>query len=108
MPSERGASSVRLKQVMTLVRASTPLYRDGLCWHTVSSLTGRSAFARCLSRCFKCDRQTVLSIRRKLQTSALPDAEVETDEMFQNAGEKGDKHVDVRIRRVGVAINWDL
>ncbi len=47
-------------------------------------------------------RQTVLSIRRKLQTSAeqiqpeaaLPDAEVETDEMFQNAGEKGDKHVD--------------
>ena len=58
-------------------------------------------------------RQTVLSIRRKLQTSAeqiqpeaaLPDAEVETDEMFQNAGEKGDKHVDLRILRVGVAIN---
>ena len=46
-------------------------------------------------------RQTVLSIRRKLQASAetsqpseaLRDAEVETDEMFQNAGEKGDKHV---------------
>lgn len=45
-------------------------------------------------------RQTVLSIRRKLQSSAeqiqpedaLPDAEVETDEMFQNAGEKGDRH----------------
>ena len=43
-------------------------------------------------------RQTILSIRRKLQSSAeqlqpedaLPDAEVETDEMFQNAGEKGD------------------
>ena len=47
-------------------------------------------------------RQTVLAIRRKLQASAeqiqpsdaLPDAEVETDEMFQNAGEKGDKHRD--------------
>ena len=47
-------------------------------------------------------RQTVLSIRRKLQSSAeqmqpedaLPDAEVETDEMFQNAGEKGDRHLD--------------
>ena len=47
-------------------------------------------------------RQTILSIRRKLQTSAeqiqpeeaLPDDEVETDEMFQNAGEKGDRHDD--------------
>ena len=46
-------------------------------------------------------RQTVLSIRRKLQTcradtarSCFTHAEVETDEMFQNAGEKGDKHVD--------------
>ena len=47
-------------------------------------------------------RQTVLSIRRKLQASAeqiqpeaaLPDAAVETDEMFQNAGEKGDRHAD--------------
>ena len=55
-----------------------------------------------LARELDISRQTVLSIRRKLQTSAesiqpedaLPDAEVETDEMFQNAGEKGDKHVD--------------
>ena len=47
-------------------------------------------------------RQTILSIRRKLQVSAehiqpedaLPDAEVETDEMFQNAGEKGERHLD--------------
>ena len=61
-------------------------------------------------------RQTVLSIRRKLQTSAeqiqpeaaLPDAEVETDEMFQNAGEKGDKHVDASDLRVGVAIKGDM
>ena len=55
-----------------------------------------------LSRELGISRQTILSIRRKLQSSAeriqpedaLPDAEVETDEMFQNAGEKGDKHVD--------------
>ena len=55
-----------------------------------------------LARELEISGQTVLSIRRKLQTSAeeiqpedaLPDAEVETDEMFQNAGEKGDKHVD--------------
>ena len=55
-----------------------------------------------LARELNISRQTVLSIRRKLQTSAekiqsseaLPDAEVETDEMFQNAGEKGDKHAD--------------
>ena len=55
-----------------------------------------------LSRELDMSRQTVLSIRRKLQASAetiqpedaLPDAEVETDEMFQNAGEKGEKHVD--------------
>ena len=55
-----------------------------------------------LARELDITRQTVLSIRRKLQAAAetiqpsdaLPDAEVETDEMFQNAGEKGDKHVD--------------
>ncbi len=55
-----------------------------------------------LARELDISRQTVLFIRRKLQTSAesiqpeaaLADAEVETDEMFQNAGEKGDKHVD--------------
>ena len=47
-------------------------------------------------------RQTVLSIRRVLQDAAqmlqpedaLPDTETETDEMFQNAGEKGDPHLD--------------
>ena len=47
-------------------------------------------------------RQTVMSGRRVLQSnavaiqpaSALPDAVVETDEMFQNAGEKGEPHRD--------------
>ena len=42
-------------------------------------------------------RQTVMSLRRALQlnaeamqpSSALPDTVVETDEMFQSAGEKG-------------------
>ena len=55
-----------------------------------------------LSRELGISRPTVLSIRRKLQVSAeqlqpqdaLPDAAVETDEMFQNAGEKGDPHRD--------------
>lgn len=55
-----------------------------------------------LARELEIARQTVLSLRRKLHASAetlqpsaaLPDAEVETDEMFQNAGEKGDKHSD--------------
>ena len=55
-----------------------------------------------LSRELDVSRQTVLSLRRKLQASAeqmqpqgaLPDAAVETDEMFQNAGEKGDPHKD--------------
>ncbi|RKU11972.1 hypothetical protein C6501_01570, partial [Candidatus Poribacteria bacterium] len=45
---------------------------------------------------------TVLSIRRVLQDAAqmlqpedaLPDTEIETDEMFQNAGEKGEPHKD--------------
>ena len=45
-------------------------------------------------------RQTVMSIRRVLQSQAeamqpgspLPDKRAETDEMFQNAGEKGDRH----------------
>ena len=47
-------------------------------------------------------RQTVTSMRRVLQSNAeviqlgssLPDAFVETDEMFQNAGEKGEPHRD--------------
>ena len=55
-----------------------------------------------LSRELGISRQTILSIRRKLQSSAeriqpeaaLPDAAVETDEMFQNTGEKGDPHRD--------------
>ena len=46
-------------------------------------------------------RQTVLSIRRVLQDTAqmlqpedaLPDTETETDEMFQNAGEKRHPHL---------------
>ena len=55
-----------------------------------------------LSRELGISRPTVLSVRRKLQAAAeqlqpqdaLPDAAVETDEMFQNAGEKGDPHKD--------------
>ena len=65
----------------------------GVCQGVSSSQLGRE---------LGISRQTVLSIRRKLQSSAeqmqpedaLPDAEVETDEMFQNAGETGDKHGD--------------
>ena len=75
----------RPSQVVLLLR--------GICQGVSSSQLGRE---------LGISRQTVLSIRRKLQSSAeqiqpedaLPDAEVETDEMFQNAGEKGDKHVD--------------
>lgn len=55
-----------------------------------------------LSRELGISRPTVLSIRRILQDSAqmiqpedaLPDTETETDEMFQNAGEKGEPHRD--------------
>ena len=55
-----------------------------------------------LARELDISRQAVLSIRRVLQASAqmmqpevvLPDTETETDEMFQNAGEKGDPHKD--------------
>ena len=55
-----------------------------------------------LSREIGVSRQTVMSIRRVIQlnaeamqpASALPDAVVATDEMFQNAGEKGDRHRD--------------
>ena len=58
-------------------------------------------------------RQTVLSIRGKLQVSAeeiqpedaLSNAEVETDEMFQNAGEKAINTLRLRIRRIIVVIN---
>lgn len=55
-----------------------------------------------LSREIDVSRQTVMSIRRVLQANAeliqpdsvLPDTVVETDEMFQNAGEKGEPHKD--------------
>ena len=47
-------------------------------------------------------RQTVMSIRRTLQsnaepiqpTTALADEPTETDELYQNAGEKSDPHID--------------
>jgi len=55
-----------------------------------------------LARELNISRQVVLSIRRVLQDAAqtmqpedaLPDTETETDEMFQNAGEKGEPHQD--------------
>ena len=55
-----------------------------------------------LARELDISRQAVLSIRRVLHASAqmmqpedaLPDTETETDEMFQNAGEKGEPHTD--------------
>ena len=62
-------------------------------------------------------RQTVLSIRRVLQDAAqmlqpedaLPDTEIETDEMFQNAGEKGDPHLNPSDpHRVGAGINAEV
>ena len=54
-----------------------------------------------LARELGISRQTVISIRHVLQESAqmlqpeeaLPDTETETDEMFQNAGEKGEPHL---------------
>jgi len=47
-------------------------------------------------------RQTVMSIRRVIQsnaekiqpTTALEDDPTETDELYQNAGEKSDRHID--------------
>ena len=64
-----------------------------------------------LARELNISRQVVLSIRRVLQDSAqtmqpedaLPDTETETDEMFQNAGEKGEPHQDPKdpLRRRG-------
>jgi len=55
-----------------------------------------------LSRELKIDRGNLLDIRHKLQNNALlnrpkdalPDVETETDELFQNAGEKSDPHLD--------------
>ena len=73
-------TQLRPAQVVLLLR--------GVCQGVSSAQLGRE---------LGLSRQTVLSLRRKLQASAerlqpadaLPDAEVETDEMFQNAGEKG-------------------
>ncbi len=78
-------TQLRPSQVVLLLR--------GVCQGVSSAQLGRE---------LGLSRQTVLSLRRKLQSSAeqlqpedaLPDAEVETDEMFQNAGEKGDRHLD--------------
>lgn len=78
-------TQLRPSQVVLLLR--------GVCQGVSSAQLGRE---------LGLSRQTVLSIRRKLQSSAeqmqpedaLPDAQVETDEMFQNAGEKGDRHID--------------
>ncbi|RKU14537.1 hypothetical protein C6501_08040 [Candidatus Poribacteria bacterium] len=39
---------------------------------------------------------------------ALPDIEIETDEMFQNAGEKANRIKPQRIHRVGVGINGEV
>ena len=80
-----GNPQFRPSQVVLLLR--------GVCQGVSSSQLGRE---------LGLSRKTVLSIRRKLQCSAaqlqpedaLPDTEVETDEMFQNAGEKGDRHLD--------------
>ena len=65
----------------------------GICQGVSSSQLGREIGV---------SRQTVMSIRREIQSNALslqpgsvlPDAVVETDEMFQNAGEKGERHAD--------------
>lgn len=65
----------------------------GICQGVSSSQLGRELGV---------SRQTVMSIRGVLQAnaelmqpcSALSDAVVETDEMFQNAGEKGEPHKD--------------
>ena len=56
--------------------------------------------SQAIAREISITRQTVLSIRREIQSranaiqpdSVLPDLLTETDEMFQNAGEKGTPH----------------
>lgn len=55
-----------------------------------------------LARELGCDRKHLLALRHRLQhlaqtllpRAALPDAQAEADEMFQNAGEKGVVHAD--------------
>jgi transposase len=55
-----------------------------------------------LARELRCSRHHLLELRHRLQGQAqsgrdrtpLPDAQVEADEMYQNAGEKGDPHED--------------
>ena len=90
------ASTTSIPGRSLLAHSFVPHRSFCFCAVSVKVFQVHNSGVNCLSR------QTVLSIRRKLQTSAeqiqpeaaLPDAEVETDEMFQNAGEKGDKHVD--------------
>jgi hypothetical protein len=56
---------------------------------------------------------TVLQVRRKLHDNAqglqseepIPDFEAESDELFQNAGEKGDEHFDPLDHPGGVRTN---
>ena len=55
-----------------------------------------------LARALELNYVTVLQLRRKIQDNArllqseeaVPDFEAESDELFQNAGEKGDEHFD--------------
>jgi hypothetical protein len=55
-----------------------------------------------MARELNLSRQTVHDMRKLIQANAehlqpedaLPDSCTETDEMFQNAGEKGDRHDD--------------
>ena len=73
--------------------SQTVLLLRGVCQGVSSAQLGRELGV---------SRQTVMSMRRVLEShaeamrpdTALPDAVVETDEMFQNAGEKGDPHRD--------------
>lgn len=61
-------------------------------------LKGQSSFS--LSRELKIDRKNVMKIRRRIQENSfarreeelLPDRETESDEMYQNSGEKGIWH----------------
>lgn len=79
------ASHLRPAQAILLLR--------GVCQGRSSAQIGRE---------IGITRQTIMSIRRKIQSNAkscqpktpLTDSTTETDEMFQNAGEKSDPHED--------------
>ena len=66
-----------------------------------------------LAREIGLSRQTVMSLCRVLQSkaeamqpsSALSDKGAETDEMFQNAGEKGERHEPLETCPVGAETN---